>query len=215
MQVSVGLFLGRSCNPIGARLANSFQSIKNSFPLASRRPSFPWPRTRFFVQAGLFLWLLVCFSVAAMAQVNVYTRSYDTSRTGANLQETILTPANVNATNFGKLLDLPYRRGNFRPTPLCVEPGDCRGTHNVVFVASMLNTVYALDADTGAQLWSQNFGSPIIPEDVENEQNISYATGLGILGTPVIDPTTNIMYFVSGSQPASGAAAILRPSQRD
>ena len=78
----------------------------------------------------------------------------------------------------------------------------------------MLNTVYALDADTGAQLWSQNFGSPIIPQDVENDQNISWATGLGILGTPVIDPATNIMYFVSGSQPASGTAILLQ-SQRD
>ena len=51
-----------------------------------------------------------------------------------------------------------------------------------------------------------DFGSPIIPQNVENDPNISYATGLGILGTPVIDPATNIMYFVSGSQPASGAA---------
>jgi outer membrane protein assembly factor BamB len=145
------------------------------------------------------------FSVTAMPQVNVYTRSYDTSRTGANLQESILTPANVNATSFGKLWTFPTD-GEIYAQPLYVSNlAIAGGTHNVVFVASMLNTVYALDADTGAQLWSQNFGSPIIPEDVEVDQNISWATRLGILGTPVIDPTTNIMYFVSGSQPASGA----------
>jgi hypothetical protein len=143
--------------------------------------------------------------MAAMAQVNVYTRSYDTSRTGANLQETTLTPANVNATNFGKVWTF-HTDGEIYAQPLSVSNlAIAGGTHNVVFVASMLNTVYALDADTGVQLWSQNFGSPIIPEDVEVDQNISWATRLGILGTPVIDPTTNIMYFVSASQPASGA----------
>ena len=103
-----------------------------------------------------------------MAQVNVYTRSYDTSRTGANLQETILTPANVNSTNFGKLFTF-HTDGEIYAQPLYVSNlAIAGGTHNVVFVASMLNTVYALDADTGAQLWSQNFGSPIIPQDVEN-----------------------------------------------
>jgi outer membrane protein assembly factor BamB len=161
--------------------------------------------TRFFVRTFLRLWLLVCFSVAAMAQVNVYTRSYDNARTGADLQETDLTPANVNSTNFGKLFTF-HTDGEIYAQPLYVSKlAIAGGTHNVVFVASMLNTLYALDADSGAELWSQNFGSPIIPQDVENDQNISYATGLGILSTPVIDPTTNIMYFVSGSQPANGA----------
>jgi outer membrane protein assembly factor BamB len=159
---------------------------------------------QFFLLACL--WLLVGVGVPAMAQVNVYTRSYDTSRTGANLQETVLTPANVNPTNFGKLWTF-HTDGEIFAQPLYVSNLTIAGgTHNVVFVASMLNTVYALDADTGAQLWSQNFGSPINPQSVQNQQNISYATGLGILGTPVIDPATNIMYFVSGSQPASGAA---------
>jgi outer membrane protein assembly factor BamB len=149
---------------------------------------------------------MLCFSVAAMAQVNVYTRSYDNGRSGANLQETILTPANVNSTSFGKLFTF-HTDGEIFAQPLYVSNlAIAGGTHNVVFVASMLNTIYALDADTGTQLWSQNFGSPIIPQNVESQQNISYATGLGILGTPVIDPTTGIMYFVSGSQPASGAA---------
>jgi Bacterial Ig-like domain (group 3)/MBG domain (YGX type)/PQQ enzyme repeat len=160
---------------------------------------------RFSALACLCLSLLVCSSVAAMAQVNVYTRSYDNARSGANLQETTLTPANVNSTSFGKLFTV-HTDGEIFAQPLYVSNlAIAGGTHNVVFVASMLNTVYAIDADSGAVLWSQNFGSPIITEDVENDQNISWATGLGILGTPVIDPTTNIMYFVSGSQPANGA----------
>ena len=72
------------------------------------------------------------------------------------------------------------------------------GTHDVVLVASMLNSVYAIDAPTGAILWQRNFGTPITPREVETDQNISWNTGIGILGTPVIDPATNYMYFVSG-----------------
>jgi hypothetical protein len=192
----------------GALLAehlDTFQSIEDSFPPRDDVCSCRGRGARFLVQAFLLLWLPVCFSVAAMAQVNVYTRSYDTARTGANLQETILTPANVNSTTFGKLFTF-HTDGEIYAQPLYVSNlAIAGGTHNVVFVASMLNTIYALDADTGAELWSQNFGSPIVPEDVENDQNISWATGLGILSTPVIDPTTNIMYFVSGAQPANGA----------
>jgi hypothetical protein len=198
--------LGRSI--LGALLAkhlSTFQAIEDSLPPTDDVRSGRGGGTRFFVQAFLRLWLLMCFSVAATAQVNVYTRSYDNARTGANLQETTLTPANVNSTNFGKLFTF-HTDGEIYAQPLYVSNlAIAGGTHNVVFVASMLNTVYALDADTGTELWSQNFGSPIIPKDVENLQNISFATGLGILTTPVIDPTTNIMYFVSGSQPANGA----------
>jgi hypothetical protein len=144
-------------------------------------------------------------SFRAIAQVNVYTRSYDNARTGANLQETILTPANVNAATFGKLYTV-HTDGQLYAQPLYVSNlAIAGGTHNVVFLASMLNSVYAIDADTGAVLWTQNFGSPIIPDDVEIDQNIVWSTRIGILGTPVIDPATNIMYFVSGSQPADGA----------
>jgi Bacterial Ig-like domain (group 3)/MBG domain (YGX type)/PQQ enzyme repeat len=159
---------------------------------------------RFLALSSFFLLALWFSSIVAAAQVNVYTRSNDNSRTGANLQETILTPAIVNSTNFGKLFTVATD-GQIYAQPLYVSNlAIAGGTHNVVFVASMLNTVYALDADTGATLWTQNYGSPIIPQDVEFDQNISWATRLGILGTPVIDPATNYMYFVSGSQPADG-----------
>ncbi len=150
-------------------------------------------------QAFLCL-LLLCSGAIALAQVNVYTRSYNNARTGANLEESILTPANVNSATFGKLFTV-HTDGEVFAQPL-YESGlsIAGGTHNVVFVASMLNTVYALDADTGAVLWTRNFGTPITPQNVESDQNISWATGIGILGTPVIDPATNIMYFVSAYQ---------------
>jgi hypothetical protein len=157
-----------------------------------------------YLRTYLCLLLLMSCSIAAIAQVNVYTRSYDGARTGANLQETVLTPANVNATNFGKLFTV-HTDGQIYAQPLYVSNlAIAGGTHNVLFVASMLNTIYALDADTGAALWTQNYGSPIIPQDVEWDQNVSWVTRLGILSTPVIDPATNYMYFVTGSQPADG-----------
>jgi outer membrane protein assembly factor BamB len=150
--------------------------------------------------------LMVLGSTAAMAQVNIYTKSYNNARTAANLQETILTPANVNPTSFGKLFTVPTD-GEIYAQPLYASGLAINGgTHNVVFVASMLNTVYAIDADNGTVLWNQNFGTPITPPNVESDQNISWSTGIGILGTPVIDPSTNIMYFVSGYQSASSYA---------
>jgi Bacterial Ig-like domain (group 3)/MBG domain (YGX type) len=148
----------------------------------------------------LLLLLLLCANVAAIAQVNVYTRSYNVARTGANLQETILTPANVNSNTFGKLFTVPTD-GEVYAQPLYVSNlAIAGGTHNVVFVASMRNTVYAIDADNGTVYWNQNFGTPINPQYVQYDQNISWYTGLGILSTPVIDPSTNIMYFVSATQ---------------
>ena len=148
----------------------------------------------------LLLLLLLCVHVAAIAQVNVYTRSYDLARTGQNLQETILTPANVNSNTFGWLFTVPTD-GEVYAQPLYVSNlAIAGGTHNVVFVASMRNTVYAIDADNGNVYWSQNYGTPITPQYIQNDQNISWSTGLGILSTPVIDPSTNIMYFVSATQ---------------
>ena len=115
-----------------------------------------------------------------------------------------LRPTSI-SNSFGKLFTVPTD-GQIYTQPLYVANlAIAGGTHNVVFVGSMFNTLYAIDADNGTVYWTQNFGSEIIAEDVENDQNISWYTGIGILGTPVIDPNTNIMYFVSGSQPADGA----------
>jgi hypothetical protein len=152
----------------------------------------------------LVLLLLVCCSVAALAQVNVYMRGYNTSRTQANLEETILTPQNVSPANFGKLFTV-HTQGEIYAQPLYVSNLAINGgTHNVVFVADTFNNVYAIDADNGTIYWQQNFGYPIIAEDVQNDNNISWYTGIGIIGTPVIDPDTNILYVVNGHQPQSG-----------
>ena len=131
--------------------SHTFHSAKNHSipPEKSRFLRARGTAARFAAHACLCLFLLVCSSVVAMAQVNFYTKSYDTSRTGANLQETILTPANVNPANFGKLFTVPTD-GQIYTQPLYVSNlAIAGGTHNVVFVGSMFNTLYAIDADNG------------------------------------------------------------------
>src|SRR5205807_5185539 len=98
------------------------------------------------------VWTVV-LSAAAPA-VDVTTYHNDNARTGQNLSETILTPANVNFNSFGKLFVVPTD-GQVYTQPLYVSnltiPG--KGVHNVVYIATEHDTVYACDADNGVVLW--------------------------------------------------------------
>lgn len=139
---------------------------------------------------------------AVVAQVNVTTHHNDNARTGQNLNETVLTPGNVNPGQFGKLYSVPLD-GQVYTQPLYVSnvtiPG--AGVHNMVFVATMHNSVYALDPDNnGQQLWRASFGTPVHPCDVEWHENVTQGSSVGILGTPVIDLTTKTIYFVSRNE---------------
>ena len=77
-----------------------------------------------------------------------------------------------------------------------------QGTHNVVYVATMSDSLYAFDADTGVQLWKDNFASSVGATSVPFANfafagNSNISGNLGILSTPVIDPSTNILYLVA------------------
>src|ERR1043165_1106695 len=97
-----------------------------------------------------FCWLAALF--AAQAQVNVTTYHNNNARDGQNLNETILAPGNVNASQFGRLFVQPVD-GYAYAQPLYVSKVSISGvTHNVVYVATEHDSVYAFDADsnTGA-----------------------------------------------------------------
>jgi hypothetical protein len=144
----------------------------------------------------LSCWLgLICAAGGAVgAQVMVPMSQYDYERTGANLQEWVLNPSNVGATHFGKLFSRQVDDSVYA-LPLIVPNLDIAGRrHNVLFVASMRNTVYAFDADDPLQsepLWSRNLGTPA-PGD-----NWIGPDHHGILGTPFIDVATGTIYVVA------------------
>ena len=148
--------------------------------------------------------LAITFSAAA--QQPVLQRGYDYGVSGATLTETTLNTSNVNVSQFGLVFKLPvddviYAQPLYVPN--VAIPG--QGNHNVLYVATMSDTLYAFDADTGGTpLWSANFASnvgstpiPIAQFEFGGNQNI--VGNLGILSTPVIDPTSNTLYLVAGT----------------
>lgn len=142
--------------------------------------------------------------------VAVTTRSYDTNRNGANLQETILTPANVTAGSFGKLYERTVD-GQIYAQPLYLADLEIpnQGVHNVVYVATQQNNLYAFDADDPAAaspLWQVNLGQ--YAESVVNGTSdfgwrynsgryLDIQPNVGITSTPVIDTATNTIYVVT------------------
>jgi Immunoglobulin I-set domain len=144
------------------------------------------------------------------ATVSVLTYHNDNSRTGLNPNETILTTANVNSSSFGKLGTMTVN-GLVDAEPLYVGGLTINGaTHNVVFVATENDMVYAFDADTFAQLWSAsmlaNFSSET-PVDASQVGCTQVAPKLGITSTPVIDPAAGpngTIFVVAMSVDSSG-----------
>jgi hypothetical protein len=139
---------------------------------------------------------LFAFSPIAMAQVAVTTYHYDNNRTGWNQNETVLTPATVASSSFG-LLQTVAVDDQVDAQPLLVPgvnitAGSYQGTHDVVYVATENNSVYAIDAEAGTILLSPNFGKPV-PRPLNCGNN---GPNVGINSTPVIDPTTNTLYVM-------------------
>ena len=156
----------------------------------------------------------VCFGQQVTTPSPIPTNRSDNARSGANVTETILTPNNVNKDQFGALFNYPIDYlALAQPlyVPNVTIPG--KGTHNVVYVATMADSVYAFDADSNAgtnatPLWWVNFTNPALYGPGITTANTlatlpcsgGTTTGFtqeGIAGTPTIDTTTGTMYVVA------------------
>lgn len=127
----------------------------------------------------------------------------DSSGSGLYANETTLTPASVSSGGFGKIAEIPVD-GMIMAQPLYVANLDmgAKGKHNVVIVATEHNSVFAFDADSksATPLWERHYTDPAtgvtpVPDNIGGRTTLGGE--IGITGTPVIDPGTAAMYFVT------------------
>ncbi len=138
--------------------------------------------------------------------ISVLTQHNDNSRSGLNNQEAKLTTANVNSKTFGKLFNLAVDDYVFAQPLVVGNLPISSGTHNVVFVSTVANSVYAFDADNGTQYWKKNYTVSGMRPPSANDMNSSWCSpyndipgSIGIIGTPVIDSVAQTIYFVARS----------------
>jgi hypothetical protein len=151
---------------------------------------------------------------AGVEAVAVYTYHNDLARDGANEQEYALTPADVNASRFGKLFSCPVD-GAIYAQPLLAPHLRIQGRwRNVVFVATAHDSLYAFDADSSpcVELWKVSLigshhgsdgGEASVPAGTDvhlvGRGDGDMSPEVGITGTPVIDPQSGTLYAVSKS----------------
>jgi hypothetical protein len=180
--------------------------------LKTRLLSFPMERNRLCSMKGFVVLVLCTYTLAftpVHAQTVVATWHYDNARSSVNSNETLLTPFNVTSAGFGKLFTQPVD-GFIVGHPLYIPglniPG--KGVHNVIFVATMHDSVYAFDADSAtgpnaSPLWMTSLlnysppGAAPAPATVVGCAGVTGWTEVGIISTPVIDTQTNTIYLVA------------------
>src|ERR1700689_2945423 len=164
-------------------------------------------RRKWICHFAVVLMVILAPATRARAQ-RVTTSQYDNARTGSNLSETKLTPRNVNAQHFGKIFTL-HVDGDVYAQPLFLGgveiPG--KGRHDVLFVATEHDSVYAFDAygHPAVPLWHANFlrkGVTTVPED--DVECPFIAPEVGITSTPVIDADTGTLYVLARPKELTG-----------
>lgn len=162
---------------------------------------------------------------AMLAAGDVLVNHYTAGSTGEDLNETVLTPANINSASFGKvfttLLDGQVYAQILAVANVNITRGASQGLHNVLYAATMHNSLYAIDASTGAILWQDNFSQiadprvttignpaptagvttfPAVSGDNSLVNGSDIGPELGILATPTIDANSGILYLVADTQ---------------
>jgi hypothetical protein len=149
----------------------------------------------------------LALTIASPTGNDAITYHYDNARTGLNPNETILTPANVNASTFGKL-NLLAVDGKVDAEPLYLSAVVIQDqTHNVLYVVTEHDSIYAFDADNGTQLWKNS--ALANGETTSDDHGCSQITPeIGITSTPVIDRrqgTNGTVFIVAMTKDSSGA----------
>src|ERR1700691_2606711 len=149
--------------------------------------------------------LAVSLVPALHAQFPVTRTRYDNAAPAANPRETTLRASNINRTGLGKLYSY-YVDGAVYAQPLYLPavPIAGSGSHNVLYVATMNDKLYAFDADKpGPPLWMRSFVdelagiTPVPVTDITNNNDLNLVGNVGIEGTPVIDPPSHAIFLVA------------------
>lgn len=157
-------------------------------------------------------------ALSAVLYAQVLTSQMDNARTGANIHETVLTPANVNSRQFGKLFTLKTDGGAYAQplyVPHLAVAG--KGSRNVLFVATENDSVYAFDADRGgAPLWQASFlkAGGVVPVPGQDVQCPFIQPGIGITPTPVIDAQSGTIYVLARTAEGGGIFSSAHYAQR-
>jgi hypothetical protein len=172
--------------------------------LSVRRRGSAGPRSRRqknrLLVSGLTTLTVIAFTVApladnATARADTLQMSSDSSVTGWYPNEPNLSPANVSGGNFGELFDTQLN-GQVYAQPLVTQPTVLTVTEN--------DYAYGINSTTGAIEWQDNFGPPADPLAQIGCGDVG--TNLGITGTPVIDPSTDVAYFVAAKDAGTNGA---------
>ena len=163
---------------------------------------------RFIVKfLPLALLAVLCGGIPVRA-ASVLTYHNDTSSSGVNASETVLTPANLTVSTFAKKYSTPidgvaYAQPLYMPG-VVVTGGSSPGTHNLVFVATQHDSLYAIDANSGAVVWKDSFltnglagATSITSVPSGDTGSTDTAPEIGICSTPVIDPATKLLYVTA------------------
>jgi Big-like domain-containing protein/PQQ enzyme-like repeat protein len=167
-------------------------------PMGDAIPRFQSPK--FSCLLIVVLLFLLGLSTGAWSQISVTTFHNDNSRTGQNTQETVLTPANVNSAQFGKLFTISVDGHVFaQPLYLAAVQNIAGGTHRVLYIATQHGSLFAIDADTGAILWQKSFINPAAGINTVSPSDVSctdITPESSITSTPVIDPSSGTIYLL-------------------
>ncbi|MGZ3750542.1 MAG: hypothetical protein ACXVAU_04640 [Mucilaginibacter sp.] len=147
--------------------------------------------------------------------ISVLTQHNNNTRAGFNNQEKKLNTSNVNSTHFGKLFSLSVDDQVYAQPLVVGNLPIGTGPHNVVFIATVNNSIYAYDADSGKPYWNKNYtaGGMRPPRNTDmtgacGGQYQDFSGNMGIVGTPVIDSAAQTIYFVARSTNTSGTSYV-------